>query len=114
MRSSTALTAPGASRARQTPETIEKIVGNMTPQLRRRIIDEARRHRDSRSRGAYELSRLVSKSLGVSEAVVDDVIFTHMESVESELATVRTGIFSALELAKDAAKAVWEDKRGAA
>ncbi len=114
MRSSTAISAPAAHRVRQTAESIEKIVGNMTPQLRRRIIDEARRFRDSRARGAYELSRLVSKSLGVPEAVIDDVIFTHMEAVESELATVRTGIFSALELGKDANRAVWEEKRGVA
>ena len=46
--------------------------------------------------------------------MVDDVIFTHMEAVESELAAFRTGVFSALSMAKEANLAVWEDKRGAA
>lgn len=114
MRSSTAVSTQAVVRVRQTAESIEKIVGNMTPQVRTRIIDEARRFRCSPSRGAYQLSRLVSKSIGVPESVVDDVIFTHMEAVESELAAVRTGIFSALAMAKEANLAVWEDKRGAA
>jgi hypothetical protein len=114
MKSSTAVTAPAANRTRQTTENIEKIVGNLTPQLRQRIITEWRRHSDGRRRGTYERSRLVSKNLGISEAVVDEVIFTHMEAVESELATVRTGMCSVLAMATDAGRAVWAEKRGAA
>jgi hypothetical protein len=111
---STATRKTNTQRDRQTVEKVERIVGNMTPQLRSRIIEAARRHRNSAAGDPRELSRVVSKNLGISEAIVDEVIFTQMEAVESELAMLRTGIFSAVEMAKGAGRAVWQDKRGVA
>lgn len=61
-----------------------------------------------------EISRIVSKNLRVPERVVDAVIVASYLEVRSRLAALETGILSAVDMSREAGRAVWADLRGAA
>jgi hypothetical protein len=84
----------------------------MTVQTRERIMSEALRHVGSC--GEFEVSRIVSKNLHVPERVVDAVILASFLEVRSRLAALETGILGAVDMSREAGRAVWAEMRGVA
>jgi hypothetical protein len=112
MRSSTAVTAPARVPNSQTAGSIGKVIGGMTVQLRERIMAEALRQVGTC--GEYEISRVVSKNLGVQEKIVDAVVMASYLAERSRRAALETGLRGAVEMAVEADRAVWREIAGVA
>jgi hypothetical protein len=97
---------------RQAVEGISKIIGNLSPMMRSRILSEALLHVGTC--GEYEISRLVAKNLGVPEKVVDAVVLASYMEERSRRAALETGIAAAVEMSRQAGIDVWQEIRGAA
>lgn len=56
-----------------------------------------------------EFSRILARELGAPEAYVDRVVAALMLRYRTEAATLRAGITGALDVAREAARDVWEE-----
>lgn len=110
-RVSTTSAKPRTTAAQRTAN-IGTLVGNMTVPAREQIMAEALRHVGCS--GEYEISRIVSKNLGVPERVVDAVILASYLEERSRRAAMEAGILGAVDSSRQAGRAVWSEIRGAA
>lgn len=107
MNRNTEVAAPGRGLSRQVAEGIAKTLGNMTQQLRVRIMDETLRHVGSC--GEYEVARIAAKNIGVSERVVNAVVIASYLEERSRRAALETGIRGAVEASAEAGREVWAE-----
>ena len=104
--------AGNLSRHSQVIGGIEKVIGSMTIQTRQRIMDEALRHIGSC--GEHEISKIVAKTLRVTEREVDAVVMACYLEERSRRAALETGLRGALQMSVEAGRAVWAEIAGAA
>ena len=107
MNRNTAVAAAAPRIGRQVADSIAKTIGNMTQQLRVRIMDETLRHVGSC--GEYEVARITAKSIGVSERVVNAVVIASYLEERSRRAALETGIRGAIEMSAEAGREVWAE-----
>lgn len=106
------LQRPASVASRKAIENINKVVGNLTPQVRDSIMTEALRHVGTC--GEYEISRLVSKNLRIPERVIDAVVLAAWMEERTRRATLESGLLGTLDASRQAGREVWDDIRGAA
>ena len=112
MRNATTAAIFRRTQTRQVVEGVGKIVGQVTQPVRERIISEALMHLDNC--GECRICRITAKNLHLPEAVVEGVLVALCAEFRSRLAALEVGLRGAVEMSRDAGRAVWAEMRGAA